>query len=70
MTKRLLKTMLLGVALAETMTSCQKDEMKNDILVYHEMSQKNLAQVNPNTLTYWIDGVEYQMELIQKRNNK
>ncbi len=26
------------------------------------MSQKNLAQVNPNTLTYWINGVEYQME--------
>ena len=68
--KRQLRIVLLGVALAGTMASCQKDEMKNDILVYHEMSQKNLAQVNPNTLTYWIDGVEYQMELIQKRNNK
>ena len=40
MNKRLLKSMLLGVALAGTMASCQKDEMKNDILVYHEMSQK------------------------------
>ena len=69
MNKRLLKTVLLGVAVAGVITSCQKDEMKNDILVYHEMSQKNLAQVNL-TLRYWIDGVEYQMELIQKRNNK
>ena len=58
MNKRLLKSMLLGVALAGTMASCQKDEMKNDILVYHEMSQKNLAQVNPK-LSYKIDGVEY-----------
>jgi hypothetical protein len=62
MNNRLLKTVLLGVAVAGVITSCQKDEMKNDILVYHEMSQKNLAQVNPNTLTYWINGVEYQME--------
>jgi hypothetical protein len=31
------------------------------------MSLKEKAHVS-HTLTYWIDGVEYQMELIQKRN--
>ncbi len=31
MNNRLLKTVLLGVAVAGVITSCQKDEMKNDI---------------------------------------
>ena len=62
MNKRLLKSMLLGVALAGTMVSCQKDEFSNEmVLPSHEMSQKNLAH-QELTLHYWIDGVEYQME--------
>ena len=59
--KRQLRIVLLGVALAGTMASCQKDEFQNEILVSQEMSLKNKAHVNP-TLRYWIDGVEYQME--------
>jgi len=52
------KAVLLSVAMAGAMTSCQKDEFQNEILVSHEMSQKNLAHVS-HTLRYWIDGVEY-----------
>ena len=61
MNKRLLKSMLLGVALAGTMVSCQKDEFSNEMVPSHEMSLKEKAHVS-HTLTYWIDGVEYQME--------
>ena len=58
-TNRLIaKTVLLSVAMAGAMTSCQKDEFQNEILVSHEMSQKNLAHVS-HTLRYWIDGVGY-----------
>jgi hypothetical protein len=68
MKKRVItRTVLLTAALAGTMASCQKDEFQNEILVSHEMSLKEKAHVS-HTLTYWIDGVEYQMELIQKRN--
>ena len=67
--KKQIRIVLLGVALSGTMASCQKDEFQSEILVSQEMSLKNKAHVNP-TLRYWIDGVEYQMELIQKRNNK
>ena len=63
--KRQLRIVLLGVALAGTMASCQKDEMKNDILVYHGMSQKSLAHQNPK-LSYWIDGVEYSRNFVSK----
>ena len=58
-TNRLIaKTVLLSVAMAGVITSCQKDEFQNEILVSHEMSQKNLAHVSL-TLRYWIDGVGY-----------
>ena len=40
MNKRLLKAVLLSVALTGTMVSCQKEE----ILVSQELSQKSLAQ--------------------------
>ena len=59
------KTVLLTVALAGTMVSCQKDEFQNEILVSHEMSQKNLAHVS-HTLRYWIDGVEYNQSFASK----
>ena len=61
------KTVLWTVALAGTMASCQKDEFSNEMVPSQEMSLKEKAHVS-HTLTYWIDGVEYQMELIQKRN--
>ena len=35
------KLVLLSVAVAGVMTSCQKDEFQNEILVSQEMSQKN-----------------------------
>jgi hypothetical protein len=63
MNKRIMKTLLLTAAMA----SCQKEEISSEILVSQKMSQKNLAHVS-HTLRYWIDGVGYQMELIQKRN--
>ncbi len=52
------KAVLLSVAMAGIMTSCQKDEFQNEILVSQEMSQKNLAHVSLS-LQYWIDGVGY-----------
>ena len=52
------KAVLLSVAMAGVITSCQKEEFQNEILVSHEMSQKNLAHVS-HTLRYWIDGVGY-----------
>ena len=55
------KTVLLTVALAGTMASCQKDEFSNEMVPSQEMSLKEKAHVS-HTLTYWIDGVEYQME--------
>ena len=56
--KLITKTVLLSVAMAGVITSCQKEEFQNEILVSHEMSQKNLAHVS-HTLRYWIDGVGY-----------
>ena len=55
------KTVLLTVALAGTMASCQKEEFSNEMVPSQEMSLKEKAHVS-HTLTYWIDGVEYQME--------
>ena len=53
------KTVLLTVALAGSMASCQKEEFQSEMVVpSHEMSQKNLAHVS-HTLRYWIDGVGY-----------
>ena len=52
------KAVLLSVAMAGVITSCQKEEFQNEILVSQEMSQKNLAHVS-HTLRYWIDGVGY-----------
>ena len=58
----LTKTMLLTVALAGTMVSCQKDEFQSEMVIpSHEMSQKTLAHIN-TTLRYWIDGVGYTRE--------
>ena len=62
MLKRMIsKIVLLTIALAGTMASCQKDEFQNEILVSQEMSQKNLAHIN-TTLRYWIGGVGYSRE--------
>ena len=68
--KLITKAVLLSVAMAGVMTSCQKDEFQNEILVSHEMSQKNLAHVN-TTLRYWIDDVGYSREFAsqQEMNN-
>ena len=56
------KAVLLSVAMAGIMTSCQKDEFQSEmVLPSHEMSQKNLAHIN-TTLRYWIDGVGYSRE--------
>ena len=69
--KLITKTVLLSVAMAGVITSCQKDEFQNEmVLPSHEMSQKNLAHVNP-TLHYWIDGVEYNRDFAsqQEKNN-
>ena len=53
------KAVLLSVAMAGIMTSCQKEEFQSEMVVpSHEMSQKNLAHVSL-TLRYWIDGVGY-----------
>ena len=60
------KAVLLSVAVAGTMTSCQKDEFQNEILVSQEMSLKNKAHVNL-TLRYWIDGVEYSREFASQK---
>ena len=60
--KLITKTVLLSVAMAGVITSCQKDEFQNEmVLPSHEMSQKNLAHIN-TTLRYWIDGVEHNQE--------
>ena len=53
------KAVLLSVAMAGVITSCQKEEFQSEMVVpSHEMSQKNLAHVS-HTLRYWIDGVGY-----------
>ncbi len=57
--------------MAGVITSCQKDEFQNEMVVpSHEMSQKNLAHIN-TTLRYWIDGVGYSREFAsqQEMNN-
>jgi hypothetical protein len=60
--KLITKTVLLSVAMAGVITSCQKDEFSSEmVLPSHEMSQKLLAH-QELTLRYWIDGVEYSME--------
>lgn len=60
------KAVLLSVAMAGVMTSCQKEEFQNEILVSQEMSQKNLAH-QELTLRYWIDGVEYSKEFASQK---
>ena len=67
----IMKAVLLSVAMAGVMTSCQKDEFQSEmVLPSHEMSQKNLAHLN-TTLRYWIDGVGYSREFAsqQEMNN-
>ena len=60
------KTVLLTVALAGTMASCQKDEFSNEMVVpSQEMSLKEKAHVSL-TLRYWIDGVEYNQSFASK----
>ena len=42
----IMKAVLLSVAMAGVMTSCQKDEFQSEmVLPSHEMSQKNLALI-------------------------
>ena len=66
MNKRLLKTVLLGVAVAGVITSCQKEEFSSEMVVpSHEMSQKVLAH-QELTLRYWIDGVEHNQSFASK----
>ena len=65
--KLITKTVLLSVAMAGVITSCQKDEFQNEmVLPSHEMSQKNLAHTN-TTLRYWIDGVGYSREFASQQ---
>ena len=45
------KTVLLTVALAGTMASCQKEEFSNEMVPSQEMSLKEKAHVS-HTLTY------------------
>jgi hypothetical protein len=60
--KLITKTVLLSVAMAGVITSCQKDEFQSEmVLPSHEMSQKLLAH-QELTLRYWIDGVEHNQE--------
>ena len=67
MKKRVItRTVLLTAALAGTMASCQKEEFSNEMVLSHEMSQKNLAHVS-HTLTYWIDGVEHNQSFASKQ---
>ncbi len=55
MTKRILKTVLLSVALSSAVVSCQKD---SEMISSQELSQKSLAQ-ETSILFYKIDGKEY-----------
>ena len=59
---KIVKMLLLSVAVSGTMASCQKDEILSEMVVpSHEMSQKLLAH-QELTLRYWIDGVEHNQE--------
>ena len=59
---KIVKMLLLSVAVSGTMASCQKDEILSEmVLPSHEMSQKLLAH-QELTLRYWIDGVEHNQE--------
>ena len=59
MKKRVItRTVLLTVALAGTMASCQKEEFSSEMVPSQEMSLKEKAHVSL-TLRYWIDGVGY-----------
>jgi len=67
MKKRVItRIVLLTVALAGTMASCQKDEFSNEMVPSQEMSLKEKAHVNP-TLRYWIDGVEHNQSFASKQ---
>ncbi len=67
MSRRILKTVMLSVALAGTATSCQKEEFSSEmVLPSHEMSQKVLAH-QELTLRYWIDGVEHYREFASQQ---
>ncbi|MBR7168566.1 MAG: hypothetical protein IKD33_07135 [Bacteroidales bacterium] len=66
MKKRVItRTVLLTVALAGTMASCQKDEFSNEMVPSQEMSLKEKAHISL-TLRYWIDGVEYNQSFASK----
>ena len=65
--KLITKTVLLSVAMAGVITSCQKDEFQSEmVLPSHEMSQKVLAH-QELTLRYWIDGVEHNQEFASQQ---
>ena len=65
--KLITKAVLLSVAMAGVMTSCQKDEFQSEmVLPSHEMSQKLLAH-QELTLRYWIDGVEHNQEFASQQ---
>ena len=53
------KTVLLSVALAGTMASCQKEEILSEMVPSQEMSLFFKAHVSL-TLRFWVDGVEYR----------
>ena len=59
------KAVLLSVAMAGVITSCQKDEFSNEMVPSQEMSLFFKAHVS-HTLRYWIDGVEYNQSFASK----
>ena len=64
---KIVKMLLLSVAVSGTMASCQKDEILSEmVLPSHEMSQKLLAH-QELTLRYWIDGVEHNQSFASKQ---
>ncbi len=62
MNKRLLKAVLLSVALTGTMVSCQKE---SEMISSQELSQKSLAQER-SILFYKIDEEEYYQKFLSR----
>ena len=63
------KTVLLSVALAGTMASCQKEEILSEMVPSQEMSLKEKAHVSL-TLRFWVDGVEYRKVFASEAEKK
>ena len=62
MNNRIIKIMLLSVALTGTIVSCQKD---SEMVPSQELSQKSLAQER-SILFYKIDGEEYYQKFLSR----